>query len=306
MKFLRETVVRGKTEWRIIGHLHSPITEVVSKDSVRQFHSPKEAYAYVIRQVRRYADNLSQLQPGARVQLPMQTGSPRVMNVMTNGPDGVTLNDPATGQQMMIPHLNGQPQPLSPNSDGTSGTKLLSPGTGTVQARRKVAFPPPPGPPNPQQPGPGPQGPGPQGPPGAGPPGSSPNAGPPERPDLPNQNPKLTSGQGRMLTRHEIIQESETLIRNALWRGVRIGVQDLVEYLTQQYSNRPEELREGAKQAWENVRFEDEDLFNQATGPGPDQESPAGPSGRPGAPPRSEPAEWGLDDEEGPPEAFIE
>lgn len=307
-KYVRDTVVRNGYEWRIIGALGSPITEVVTIHGTRQFPNSRSAYAYVTRAVRRVADDLQQVQPGAVVQLPFQNSAPKPMKVMMNDPNGITLSDPSTGQQMVIPHLTGAPQVAQPAGGTTNptqpavqsqGLSNISPGTGLKQSRRKVAFPPPPS---------GPAGGAPPSPGGAPAPGAPPAPAPeaPERPELPNQNPELGSSEGRMLTRHEIIQECETLIRNALWRGVRIGTKDLLEYLQQQYSNKPQELYEGAQKAWENVRYEDEELFNRAEGPGPDAPG-GGPQtpGMPGAPQHSEPAEWGMDDEEAPPHATI-
>ena len=103
------------------------------------------------------------------------------------------------------------------------------------------------------------------------PPISSNPTGPQQAPAGDQPQPQAGGGQGRPLSRHEIITEAEILIRNALFKGIRIGTWDLVQYMKQQYGNPPEELYEGATKAWEKVQWEEQEAFEQAKGPGPQQ-----------------------------------
>lgn len=61
----------------------------------------------------------------------------------------------------------------------------------------------------------------------------------------------------RKLTPHEVIEEAESLIRNALAKGVKIGAADLQEYMQQYYANHPEELLKGIALAWQKVQYEE-------------------------------------------------
>jgi len=106
-------------------------------------------------------------------------------------------------------------------------------------------------------------------------PSSSTPTGPIQAPAGDRPQPQV-GGPGRPLSRHEIITEAEMLIRNALYKGIRIGVWDLVEYMRQNYSNPPEELYEGATKAWEKVQWEEQAAFERAMGPGPKQPKPPG------------------------------
>jgi len=105
--------------------------------------------------------------------------------------------------------------------------------------------------------------------------------GPMQAPAGDQPQPKQTPG-GRPLSRHEIITEAEILIRNALFKGIKIGTMDLVKYMQGQYGNAPEELYEGATKAWEKVQWEEQEQFEQAKGPGPQQkEQQPGPGAEP-------------------------
>lgn len=64
-------------------------------------------------------------------------------------------------------------------------------------------------------------------------------------------------GGKRQLTPHEIIEEAENLIRNALVKGVRIGADELQEYMSQQYNNTTNELLQGIAIAWQKVEYEE-------------------------------------------------
>lgn len=70
-------------------------------------------------------------------------------------------------------------------------------------------------------------------------------------------------GTGRTLSRHELIQEAEHLIYNALDSGHRIGTYDLTQYMANEYGNSPEEILQAVEQAWENVQFESGDELSQ-------------------------------------------
>ena len=61
----------------------------------------------------------------------------------------------------------------------------------------------------------------------------------------------------RKLTPHEIIEEAESLIRNALVKGVTIGAAELQEYMTSYYNNNPDELMKGITLAWQKVQYEE-------------------------------------------------
>ena len=96
--------------------------------------------------------------------------------------------------------------------------------------------------------------------------------------------PQQKQTGGRPLSRHEIITEAEILIRNALFKGIKIGTMDLVKYMQGQYGNPPEELYEGCTKAWEKVQWEEQEAFESAKGPGPQQ-----PKQEPGAEPEESP-----------------
>jgi ribosomal protein S27AE len=61
----------------------------------------------------------------------------------------------------------------------------------------------------------------------------------------------------RKLTPHEIIEEAESLIRNGLVKGVKMGAQELTEYMVTYYNNHPEELLQGIALAWQKVQYEE-------------------------------------------------
>jgi hypothetical protein len=61
----------------------------------------------------------------------------------------------------------------------------------------------------------------------------------------------------RQLTPHEIIEEAESLIRNALVKGVKIGADELSEYMSSYYSNGVQELMQGIALAWQKVQYEE-------------------------------------------------
>lgn len=85
-------------------------------------------------------------------------------------------------------------------------------------------------------------------------------------------------GQGpnakRTLTPHEIIEEAESLIRNALVKGVKIGAEDLQDYMRQNYNNTPNELLQGIALAWQKVTYEED---AEADRPPQSQMGPKGP-----------------------------
>jgi len=61
----------------------------------------------------------------------------------------------------------------------------------------------------------------------------------------------------RHLTPHEVIDEAENLIRNALVRGVRLGATEIAEYMEEHYDNKRQELLDGAALAWKKVLYEE-------------------------------------------------
>lgn len=95
-----------------------------------------------------------------------------------------------------------------------------------------------------------------------------------EEPESQAQNPTAK----RTLTPHEIIEEAESLIRNALAKGVKIGAEDLEDYMQQQYNNTPQELLQGIALAWEKVQYEND----AESGRPPEPQRQMGPRG-PGA-----------------------
>lgn len=104
-----------------------------------------------------------------------------------------------------------------------------------------------------------------------------PQTDPPPQQQQPQAVPQPEMGQsdvgtGRVLSRHELIQEAETLIRNALHQGVKIGVYDLAKYMSDQYGNSPEEVLQAAQYAWKKVQFEDEDAPTGLGSPQPQEQ----------------------------------
>ena len=92
-------------------------------------------------------------------------------------------------------------------------------------------------------------------------------------------------GNGRVLTRHELIDEAETLIRNALWEtGHPIGTYELTQYMSDQYGNSPEEIMQAIEQAYEKIHFEDSDTNGPNVGQGGPQDMQPPPQ-QPGAGP---------------------
>jgi hypothetical protein len=79
-----------------------------------------------------------------------------------------------------------------------------------------------------------------------------------EDPESPNPQDKADPNAKRKLTPHEIIEEAESLIRNALVKGVKIGAADLQEYMSQYYNNNPNELMQGIALAWQKVQYEEQ------------------------------------------------
>lgn len=76
--------------------------------------------------------------------------------------------------------------------------------------------------------------------------------------DPETQTPRPTDPNAkRQLTPHEIIEEAESLIRNALVKGVKIGADELQQYMSSYYNNGMEELMQGIALAWQKVQYEE-------------------------------------------------
>lgn len=92
--------------------------------------------------------------------------------------------------------------------------------------------------------------------------------------------------QKPVLSPEEVIQESERLIENSLYKGVKIGVWDLVAYMQDEYGNDEEDLLKGGQRAWGNIMYiismnaktehemKLQQLYNSAEGTGPEQIQP--------------------------------
>jgi hypothetical protein len=100
----------------------------------------------------------------------------------------------------------------------------------------------------------------------------------PEHPDpggegvvQPSQEGRSNVGTGRVLSRHELVQEAEHLIYNALDKGVKIGAYDLTRYMANEYGNSPEEIMEAVEHAWKIVQFESKEEL-PGVGPGGQQQ----------------------------------
>lgn len=91
--------------------------------------------------------------------------------------------------------------------------------------------------------------------------------------DPETQTPRPTDPNAkRKLTPHEIIEEAESLIRNGLVKGIKIGADELQEYMGQYYNNGIEELMQGIALAWQKVQYEEG--MERGTG---DPNAPQGP-----------------------------
>lgn len=88
----------------------------------------------------------------------------------------------------------------------------------------------------------------------------NPGEEPIEKPTIENLPRKVNPERKRRLTPHEIIDEAETLIRNALVRGIKIGSLDLLEHMLGYYDNEPKDLLEGISLAWKKVQYEESAL----------------------------------------------
>lgn len=211
--------VRGR-DYRIIEDLETGATKVASAKSVTELPNRQAAYQLVGQLFRRLAIDFGQAAPGAEITLPMADGSTKSVTVMMVTNTDITVIDKDTGEQMTIPKTTGpavQQQPGEQQS-GT-GVVVQGPGYGTTQGKRLALS-------NVQA--------------DTGAPAPDPNIG----------------GTGRRLTRHEIVEEAETLIRNALAKGTKIGLEELTAFMAQQYSNARDELYAGAKMAWDKVQWE--------------------------------------------------
>lgn len=80
-------------------------------------------------------------------------------------------------------------------------------------------------------------------------------------------SPEIPQGanpqQGRVLTRHEIVDRAEQIIRDALYKDMKPGVYEIVEHMQSVYGNSPDELYQGVTFAWQKVQYEEEGDFNQ-------------------------------------------
>lgn len=80
---------------------------------------------------------------------------------------------------------------------------------------------------------------------------------PMEKPTKIPSSPPVDLERKRRLTPHEIVDEAETLIRNALVRGIKIGTLDILENMAKYYDNNAKELADGIAIAWKKVQYEE-------------------------------------------------
>lgn len=91
-------------------------------------------------------------------------------------------------------------------------------------------------------------------------------AQPPETPSehgTPDLPPGSNPEQGRVLSRHEIVDRAEQIIRDALYKDMKPGVYEIVEHMQSVYGNSPDELYAGVTFAWQKVQYEEEGDFSQ-------------------------------------------
>lgn len=256
MQRLVDSVRVGGREYRVIEDTETGHTRVQSARNVVEFPNRQAAFQCVAKLYRQYALDIPNATPGAVVSLPMGDGNMKTVTVMTVSNNDLQVVDKETGEQYRIPRTKGDPTIMAPNQSGSepatqdsSGVVEQGPGYGTTVGRRVVRT------------------------------GSRAetrraplkNNRAAARPKLalssryaagePDVGAPMESDQGkRRLTRHEIVVEAETLIRNALAGGSKIGLQELVSFMVEQYANTQDELYQGAEMAYQKVEWEgDED-----------------------------------------------
>lgn len=95
------------------------------------------------------------------------------------------------------------------------------------------------------------------------PPAAPTPAAPPSAEPETNVQPGSNPTQGRVLSRHEIVDRAEQIILDAIYKGITPGVSEIVEHMSSVYGNSPDELYSGVKFAWEKVQYEEQGDYNQ-------------------------------------------
>lgn len=267
MQRLLDSVRIGGREYRVIEDVETGAARVQSSRNVVEFSNRQAALQLVARLYRQYALDIPNATPGALVSLPMGDGNMKTVTVMTVSQNDLQVVDKETGEQYKIPRTKGDPTIMAPNSSGSepetqdySGVVEQGPGYGTTVGRRVVRTdlraetrraP-------------------------------SKNNRAAARPTFalssrhaagePDVGNGMESNQGkRRLSRHEIVNEAETLIRNAFAAGQKIGLQELVSFMVDQYANTQDELYQGAEMAYQKVEWEgDEDESGGMGADGPE------------------------------------
>lgn len=223
MERLADRVRIGGREYRIIEDLETGAIRIVSAAGSQALPDRTVAYQLISKLYRSVTADYKDAIPGADIVLPMADGTTKTVTVMTVTNADITVVDKETGEQMTLPKTKGQPtvsQPAPVQQSQTPGVVMQGPGYGTTQGRKTLFL-------------------------------SRRMAGAGD----PKPDASATS-TGRKLSRHEIVQEAETLIRNAMAKGAKIGLEELTNYLAEQYSNQRDELYAGAKMAWDKVQWE--------------------------------------------------
>jgi hypothetical protein len=96
--------------------------------------------------------------------------------------------------------------------------------------------------------------------------------------DPETQPPSQDPNAKRKLTPHEIVDEAESLIRNGLVKGVKMGVQELTEYMITYYNNAAQELIQGITLAWQKVQYEESAEGGNPTAPSGEGLGPQAPT----------------------------
>jgi hypothetical protein len=218
--------IRGR-EYRLLEDLGDGTVHLASSQGTSKFSDRRAAYQLIGKLYRRLAADFAEAQPGATITLPMADGTTKTVQVITMTNTDLTVVDVQSGEQMTLPRMSGKPTTTQPGQGGGGGNQSSAPGVtvqgpgyGTTMGKRLTLS------------------------------KRHAEAGAPTM-DAP--------APARKLTRHEIVTEAETLIRNSIASGQPVGLQQLADFMAQQYGNPRDELYAGAKMAYDKVQWEGTD-----------------------------------------------
>ena len=138
MRYVKDKVVKGKREWRIVAQTNSPETFVVDETlTAYAFANERDAYDYVIGEFSKTA-LYKDMQPGQNYSIQMADGTTRQVQVNSQTPQAVNMMDTQTGESLMVPHVQQGAEPQAAQPSAPTATPQPSqlrgqPGAGTTQ-----------------------------------------------------------------------------------------------------------------------------------------------------------------------------